>query len=50
MSQYNSVTMKLLDSQLEKLKSARKNKTEVTLRLPLIMFGTSETIIPIYCC
>ena len=33
MTQYNSLNVKLLNSQLNKLKSAIKNETEVVLRL-----------------
>ena len=33
MTQYNSLNVKLSNSQLNKLKSAIKNKTEVVLRL-----------------
>ena len=33
MTQYNSVNVKLSNSQLNNLKSARKNGTEVTLKI-----------------
>ena len=33
MAQYNSLNVKLSNSQIDKLKSAIKNKTEVVLRL-----------------
>ena len=33
MTEYNSVNVKLSSSQLNKLKSATKNKAEITLRL-----------------
>ena len=42
MTQYNSWNVKLLKSQLNKLKSALKNETEVILRLPLNMIGNSD--------
>ena len=48
MTQYNSLNVKLSNSQLNKLKSAIKNKTEVVLRLSSNMIGNSddETIFP----
>ena len=43
MTQYNSLNVKLSNSQLSKLKSAIKNETEVVLRLLSNMIGDSET-------
>ena len=40
--QYNSLNAKLSNSQLNKLKSAIKNKTEVVLRLSSNMIGNSD--------
>ena len=42
MSQYNSLNVKLSNSQLTKLKSAIKNETEVVLRLSSNMIGNSN--------
>ena len=42
MTQYNSLNVKLSNSQLNKLNSAIKNETEVVLRLPSNMFGDNE--------
>ena len=42
MAQYNSLNVKLSNSQLNKLKSAIKNKTEVVLRLSSNMIGNSD--------
>ena len=42
MAQYNSLNVKLSPSQLNKLKSAIKNKTEVVLRLSSNMIGSSD--------
>ena len=42
MSQYNSLNVKLSNSQSNKLKSAIKNKTEVILRLSPNMIGGSN--------
>ena len=42
MTQYNSLNIKLSNSQLNKLKSAIKNKSEVVLRLSLNMIGNSD--------
>ena len=39
MIQYNSVNIKLSNSQLKNLKSAAKNETEVTLKLLLNIIG-----------
>ena len=39
MSQYNSLNVKLPNSQLNKLKSAIKNKTEIVLRSSPNMIG-----------
>ena len=48
MTQYNSLNVKLSNSQLNKLKSAIKNKTEVVLRLSSNMIGNfnGETNFP----
>ena len=43
MTQYNSLNVTLLNSQLNKFKSAIKNETEVVLRLPSNMIGDNET-------
>ena len=43
MTQYNSLNVKLSNSQLNKLKSAIKNETEVVLRLSSNMIGDNET-------
>ena len=42
MTQYNSLNVKLSNSQLNKLKSAVKNGTDVVLRLSLNMIGNSD--------
>ena len=42
MAQYNSLNVKLSNSQLNKLKSAIKNKTEVVLRLSSNMIDSSD--------
>ena len=42
MIQYNSLNVKLSNSQLNKLKSAIKNKTEVVLKLSSNMIGNSD--------
>ena len=42
MTQYNSLNVKLSNSQLNKLKSAIKNKSEVVLRLSSNMIGDSN--------
>ena len=44
--QYNSLNVKLPNSQLNKLKSAIKNQTKIVLRLPLNMVGDDETNFP----
>ena len=46
MIQYNCLNEKLPNSQLNKLESAIKNKTEVVLRLSLSMVGDDETSFP----
>ena len=46
MAQYNSLNVKLSNSQLNKLKSAIKNETEVVLRLSSNMIGNNETNFP----
>ena len=43
MAQYNSLNVELSNSQLNKLKSAIKNQTEVVLRLSSNMIGNNET-------
>ena len=43
MTQYNSLNVKLSNSQLNKFKSAIKNETEVVLRLSSNMIGDDET-------
>ena len=42
MTQYNSLNVKLSNSQLNKLKYAANNETEVVLRLSLNMTGNSD--------
>ena len=42
MTQYNSLNAKLSNSQLNKLKSAIKNGTDVVLRLSLNMIGNPD--------
>ena len=42
MTQYNSLNVKLSNSQLNKLKSAIKNETDVVLRLLSNMIGNSD--------
>ena len=42
MTQYNSLNVKLSNSQLTKLKSATKNGTDVILRLSSNMIGNSD--------
>ena len=48
MVQYNSLNVKLSNSQLDKLKSAIKNETEMVLRLSSNMIGNfnDETNFP----
>ena len=46
MTQYNSLNVKLSNSQLNKLKSAIKNETGVVLRLSSNMVGDEETTFP----
>ena len=46
MTQYNSLNVKLSNSQLNKLKSAIKNETEVVLWLSSNMIGDDETNFP----
>ena len=46
MTQYNSLNVKLSNSQLNKFKSTIKNETEVVLRLSSNMIGDSETNFP----
>ena len=46
MTQYNSLNVKLSNSQLNKLKSAIKNETGVVLRLSLNMVSNDETNFP----
>ena len=42
MTQYNSLNVKLSNSQLNKLKSAIKNETDVVLRISSGMVGNSN--------
>ena len=42
MSQYNTLNVKLSNSQLNKLKSEIKNDTEITLKLSSNVFGDSN--------
>ena len=42
MTQYNSLNVKLSNSQLNKLKSAIKSETDVVLRLSSNMIGNSN--------
>ena len=42
MTQYNSLNVELSNSQLNKLKSAIKNESEVVLRLSSNMIGNDE--------
>ena len=42
MTQYNSLNVKLSNSQLNKFKSAIKNETEVVLRISSNMIGDSD--------
>ena len=42
MTQYNSLNVKLSNSQLNKLKSEIKNKTDIILRLSSNMIGNSD--------
>ena len=46
MTQYNSLNLKLLNSHLNKLKSARKDRSKVILRLSSDMTGDNETNFP----
>ena len=46
MTQYNSLNVKLSNSQLNKLKSAIKNESEELLRLSPNMIGDNETNFP----
>ena len=46
MTQYNSLNVKLSNSQLNKFKSAIKNETEVVLRLSSNMIGYNEADFP----
>ena len=46
MTQYNNLNVKLSNSQLNKLKSAIKNETEVVLRLSSNMISDDETNFP----
>ena len=46
MTQYNSLNVKLSNSQLNKFKSAIKNETGVVLRLPSNVIGDNETNFP----
>ena len=42
MTQYNILSVKLSNTQLNKLKSATKNKTEIVLRTSSNMIGNSD--------
>ena len=46
MTQYNGLNVQLLNSQLNKFKSATKNENEVVLRLSANMIGDNETNFP----
>ena len=46
MTQYNSLNVKLLNSKLNKLKSAIKNETEVVFRLSSNMIGDNKKKFP----
>ena len=46
MTQYNSLSVKLSNSQLNKLKSAIKNESKVVLRLSSNIIGDNETNFP----
>ena len=46
MTQYNSLNVKLSNSQLNKFKSSIKNETKVILRLSSNMIGDDETNFP----
>ena len=46
MTQYNSLNIKLSNSQLNKLKSAIKNETKLVLRLSSDMIDDNETNFP----
>ena len=46
MTQYNSLNIKLSNSQLNKFRSAIKNENEVVLRLSSNMVGDNETNFP----
>ena len=46
MTQYNSLNVKLSNSQLNKFKSAIKNETEVVLRLSSNMISDNESDFP----
>ena len=46
MTQHSSLNVKLSNSQLDKLKSAIKNETEVVLRLSSNMIGNNESNFP----
>ena len=46
MTQYSSLNVKLSNSQVDKLKSAIKNETEVVLRLSSNMIGNNESNFP----
>ena len=46
MTQHNSLSVKLSNSQLNKVKSAIKNETEVVLRVLSNVIGDEETSFP----
>ena len=43
MAEYHSVNVRLLDFQMDKLKSVTKNATPITIRLSSGMIGTDKT-------
>ena len=47
MTQYNSLNVKLSNSQLNKFKSELKNENDVVLRLSSNMIGDNETNFPL---
>ena len=46
MTKYNNLNVELSNSQLNRLKPAMKNKTEVVLRLSSNIIGNNETNVP----
>ena len=47
MTQYNSLSVKLSNSQLNKLKSSMKNETDVVLRISSNMVSNSNSLLEI---